>query len=317
MGAIAAWAGVAVAAGSAVYGASQNAEAEDTNNERFQISREDYATRLKESAKIAASMESEYNDLLDERPDLRWSEFVKDKIRAINDPALREFYTNAKEEDFDVLRQFAKGASGDNLDNVTELADELSGGKWQDYMDKRNELVFETNAADRYARAQELAAPVRTGASTVKYDEQGRLIEGQRADKQAFDVATEVNTEIEREQKQDLRAIQSDVLGAAERQTQRATDFMGFFDATGYATAAEADRSSLVHSYQQTDEQRMFDMYKMFAASASGITPANPQYVPAGPGNELISSGVSTASSALSNYGNAERKKAENNPYKS
>ena len=102
MGAIAAWAGVAVAAGSAAYGAKQNADAEDTNEERFQISREDYAKRIQESAKIAASMENEYNDLLDERPDLRWSEFVKDKIRAINDPALREFYTNAKEEDFDV-----------------------------------------------------------------------------------------------------------------------------------------------------------------------------------------------------------------------
>jgi len=316
MGALAAWAGVAIAGGSAIYGASQNAEAEDTNQERFQISREDYAIRLKESAKIAASMENEYNALLDERPDLRWSEFVKDKIKAINDPALREFYTKAKEEDFDVLRQFAKAGSEDNLDNVVSLADELSGGKWKDYMDKRNELVFETNAADRYARAQELAAPVRTGASTVKYDDQGRLIEGQRADKQAFDVATEVNTEIQQEQKQDLRAIQSDVLGAAERQTQRATDFMGFFDATGYATAAEADRSALVHGYQQTDEERMFDMYKMFAGSAAGIQPTNPAYVPAGPGNELISSGVSTASSALSNYGNAERKKKENtNPY--
>lgn len=317
MGAIAAWAGVAVAAGGAAYGAKQNADAADTNEERFNISREDYATRLKESAKIAASMESEYSDLLDERPDLRWSEFVKDKIKAINDPALREFYTNAKEEDFDVLRQLAKGASGDNLDNVTALADEISGGKWKDYMDKRNELVFETNAADRYARAQEIAAPMRTGASTVKYDDQGRLIEGQRADKQAFDVATEVNTEIEREQKQDLRAIQQDTLGAAERQTQRATDFMGFFDATGYATAAEADRSALVHNYQSTDEERMFDMYKMFAGAAAGIAPANPQYVPAGPGNELIASGVSTASSALSNYGNTKRKESgTSNPYK-
>ena len=69
--AAAAWAGVAIAGASAAYGAKQNADAEDTNQERFQISRKDYETRLKESAKIAASMESEYNDLLDERPDLR------------------------------------------------------------------------------------------------------------------------------------------------------------------------------------------------------------------------------------------------------
>jgi hypothetical protein len=307
--------GAAIGLGTAAVGAYQNSKESKANDERFQISREDYETRLKESAKIMAGMESEYNALLEERPDLRWSEFVKDKTRALADPALREFYTQAKEEDFDVMRQLAKAASGDNLDNVISLADELSGGKWKDYVDKRNELVMETNAADRYARSYELAAPVRTGASTVKYDDQGQLIEGQRADKQAFDIATEVDTQIKQEQKQDLRLLQQDTLGAAERQTERARDFMGFFDATGYATAAEADRSALLHDYQQTDEQRQFDLYKMFAGAAAGITPTDPRYVSPTGGNELISSGVKLASNSLSNYGNQTKQPANSNPY--
>jgi len=307
--------GAVIGLGTAVYGASQNAKVEDANQERFEISREDYTSRLQESAKIMAGMESEYNALLEERPDLRWSEFVKDKTRALADPALREFYTNAKEEDFDVMRQLAKAGSSDNLDNVITLADELSGGKWKDYVDKRNELVMETNAADRYARSYELSAPVRTGASTVKYDDQGQLIEGQRADKQAFDIATEVDTQIKQEQKQDLRLLQQDTLGAAERQTQRATDFMGFFDATGYATAAEADRSALLHDYQQTDEQRQFDLYKMFAGAAAGITPTDPRYVSPTGGNELISGGVKLASNSLSNYGNETKQPPNSNPY--
>lgn len=321
MGAIAAWAGVAVAAGSAAYGAKQNSDAAKENEDRFQISRDDYETRLKEAAKWAATLETQYNDVIEDRPGLSWGEFVKDKVKSLNDPALREAYTNAKEEDFDVLRQLAKKASTDNLDSVVELADKFSGGKWREAMDKRNELVLNNNAAERYARAYELAAPIRGGASTVKYDNEGRLIEGQRADKQAFNIATEVQTEVDREQKADIRALQQDYLGAAERQNQKATDFMGFFDATGYATAAEADRTALLHGYQQTDEERAFDMFKMFAGAASGITPTNPQYVNASPGNELISSGVGLASSSLSNYygkGGAGNKNTNTkNPYAS
>ncbi len=307
--------GAVIGAGTAIYGANQNKKIDDANQERFQISREDYAARLKEAAKWTAEIETEYNELLEQRPDLKWSEFVKDKTRAIADPFLREVYTNAKEEDFDVLRQLAKKASTDNLDTVVDLADEISGGKWKDYVDKRNELVMETNAADRYARAYELGAPVRTGASTVKYDDTGNLIEGQRADKQAFDIATEVTTEVEREQKQDLRNIQQDYLGAAERQSEKAKDFMGFFDATGYATAAEADRSALLNDYQKSDEAKAFEMYKMFAASAAGITPADPRYQSPTGGNELISGGVKLASSSLSNYGNQTKQPANTNPY--
>jgi len=303
----AAWASVAISAASAAYGAKQNSDAKKANSQMANESKEDYAARLRAAGVMAAEFEKQYNELTESRPGLSWESFVRDKIKAINDPFLRQFYTTAKQEDFDRLREFAKAATNDNVSNLEAVADRLSGGKWKETIDKRNELVFNTNAAGRMARSYELAAPVRTAASTVRYDDKGQLIEGQRADKQAFQIATEVQTEIEREQKQDLRHLETDRLSAAQSQVEKARGFMEFFDATGYATAVEADRSKLVHDYQIADEDRAFEIYKMFAAGASDITPTQPTYQNPGAGNALITSGVSGVTSGLSAYSDKQK----------
>lgn len=315
MGAL--WAGVAVAAGSAVIGAKQNADAADANSDAQALSRKDYAARLQAAARIAKEMSAEYDSIVGERPDLSWESFVKDKMKALNDPFLREAYTNAKSEDFNKMREFAKQATADNVDNLQSVADKLSNGKWKEIIDKRDNLVLNTDAASRLARTYELAAPLRTGASTVKYDNKGQLIEGQRADKQAFTVAQEVQTQIEQEQKSDLRMLENDRLNAAASQTAKANQFMQFFDATGYATAAEADRTNLVHGYQAVDEQRQFELYKLFAGAASGIAPVQPTYQNTGAGNELISAGVKLGAESLSNYYGSKKTpvNASNNTY--
>ena len=300
----AAWIGLAVAAGSAYSGYSQNKKAEEANEQAQTLSRQDYAARLQEAGRIAKELNAQYNEIVGERPNLSWESFIGDKIKAINDPFLREFYTNAKKEDFERMREFAKAATTDNVDNLQEAADKLSNGKWKEIIDKRDNLVLNTDAASRMARTYELAAPVRTGASTVKYDSKGQLVEGQRADKQAFSVAQEVQTQIEQEQKQDLRQLENDRLNAAASQTAKASQFMQFFDATGYATAAESDRTNLVNGYQAVDESRAFDIYKMFAGASSGIAPVQPTYQSSGAGNELISAGVKLGSQYISNnYG--------------
>lgn len=306
MGAIAAWATVAIAAGSAYAGSQQNKKEAEQNARLEEEAKTDYAARLKLAGNTAKEMEREYNEIVKDRPNLSWESFIGDKIKAINDPYLRQFYSQAKAQDFEALRSFAKVASQDNVANLQKAADDLSGGRWKEITDKRNELVMQTDAGARMARAYELAAPVRTGASTVRYDDQGRLIEGQRADKQAFSVAQEVQTATEQEQKADLRQLETDRLSAAQSQTQKADQFMQFFDPTGYATAAEADRTALVNNYQKTDEERQFEMYKLWAQASSGIQPVQPNYT-TGAGNELIAAGVKTGSDALSAYSSYKR----------
>lgn len=313
MGAL--WAGVAVAAGSAIMGAKQNADAADENERRAGESKKDYANRLKAAAEVAKKMSKEYDEIVENRPGLSWESFVRDKMRSLNDPFLRDAYTNAKKQDFENMRAFADAATSDNVENLQEVADRLSGGRWKDIIDQRDKLVLETDAAERYARTYELAAPVRTGASTVKYDNKGNLIEGQRSDKQAFQIANEVQTDVEREQKSDLRQLETDRLSAAESQVEKARSYLGFFDATGYATAAEADRSNLVHGRQQTDEERQFELFKLFAGAAAGITATQPSYVNPGVGNELISSGMQLASSSISAYNNKPKGQGSGGTY--
>lgn len=296
-----------MAAGTVAYGAYSNKKAADTNASREAQSRADYADRLKAAAVWAKQLGEQYNEIVGERPDISWESFVQNHIRAIDDPILRQAYTEAKAKDYEMLRTFASQASDDNVDNLERILDDISGGQWAALRDKRNELVMETDAQARMARAFELSAPVRSGASTVRYDSQGRLVEGQRADKQAFTVAQEVQTAVEQEQKQDIRQLQSDYTQVALSQQQRATDFMGFFDATGQAISMETNRSALEHGYQAMDEQRAFDMFKMFAGASAGTAPVQPLYQDTGVGNQLISSGLSGFSSSVSAYGNQKK----------
>jgi hypothetical protein len=305
----AAWAGVAIAAGSAAYGASQNAKAAKKNDLALADSKEGYEQRLKMAAEQAKIFSKQYDEALKTRPDLGWTEFIKSKIAAIDDPYLRQVYSQAKEEDFQKMQEFANRATDSNISNLINVAEDLSGGRFQEMTKKRDELVMNTDAAGRMARTYELAAPLRTGASTVRYDEKGNPIAGQRADAQVFNIAQEVQTGIEREQKQDLRQLETDRLGAAQSQVEKARDFMPFFDATGTALALENDRFKTQNAFQALDEQRAFDMYKSFAQGAAGITPQTPAYVPGNPGDELIKSGISLgASSASKIYDNYQKK---------
>lgn len=303
MGALAVAAiGLAAAGTTAYMGNKQNKDAIAANEQAKGESEEDYNTRIKAAAKAAKELNSQYNKVVKNRPNLTWPEFVKSKLSAIDDPFARQVYTTAKAEDFERLRQFAQQATDDNVDNLLATADKISGGSFMEFVNKRNDLIRNTDAAGRYARAYELAAPVRTNASTVKYDNQGRLIEGQRADKLAFGIANEVQTQVEQEQKADLRQAEMDRLPAALSQQEKAKSFTQFFDPTGFANQAEQERMLTGVNYQQMDEQRSFDLYKMFAGAAAGITPVQPQYQDPNAGNAMIASGIKSGTTALTDY---------------
>lgn len=318
MGAIAAWGSLALGAGSLGLGLSQNSQTNNANQEAYRASQDDYAARLKAAGEMASQLNAQYNEIVANRPDLTWESFVKDKIKAINDPFLREFYTKAKKEDFAAMKEFADAATNQNSDNLLGVADKISGGRFKEFIRQRDDLVLKTDAASRMARAQELSAPMRTNADTVRYGSQGRLVEGQRADKQVFDVAQEVITETEREKKADLRQLEVDRLSAAQSSVQKASDFMGFFDATGYATAIEQDRSDKLFGFQALDEERSFRLYEMLAGASAGLTPSQPTYAQPGAGNSLIASGIQAGTSALSSFASNRRQNALKpsvNPY--
>lgn len=309
MGAIAAWAGVAIAAGSAAYGASENAEAEDANSAMRQESKDDYEFRLKQTGEWAKKLQDQYNKIVKDRPNLDWATYVKEQIRNINDPAVRNFYVNAKQEDFDNLQRFAQSATKGNTQSLIDTAEEISGGRWRDSMNRRAELINSTTAADRYARANELVAPTIMDPSTVRYDEQGRLIEGQRADKQRFNIALEQQVAAEQEQKADLRSYTSDIMSAAQSQQQKATDFLQFFDPTGFGAAFASQQAADSKGYQNLDETRAWSIYDRFASAAAGIQPTQPTYQDPNPGNAMIADAIKSGSSSIMDYYKAQQNK--------
>ena len=308
-------AGIIVAGGTVAAGSMANNAAEDQNNAMRDASKSDYNQRIAAAQAGLKKINDEFNDILEKRPNTSWTSFIKKKMAAVNDPAVRDFYVNAKEEDFARLQEFANRASKGNVNNLLDAADEISGGRWREFVGKRNDLIANTDAASRYQRAYELAAPVRGDASTVRYDDQGRLIEGQRADKQAFNIATEVQTGIEQEQKQDLRAAENDRLNAAASQVQKAGEFTAFFDPTGYANRLSEEQTALEQGWQAADEARSFDLYKMFAGAAAGITAVQPNYVNPNPGDALIAQGVKSGTDSLMTYYKDKNSKPASNPY--
>jgi hypothetical protein len=297
-------AGLIVAGGTAAAGAYQNKKNREANAQARGESMEDYQARLDQAADSARILEKEYNELIKSRPNVSWESFVRNKIKAIDDPELRRFYDEAKEEDFNRMREFAKIASSDNTDNLMEAADRLSGGDgaFAAAIKRRNDLVLNTDAAGRFARSYELAAPIRTGATTTKYDSQGNLVEGQRSDKQAFSIANEVQTAVEQEQKSDLASLERDRISAAASQVEKARGFLSFYDPTGFASNIDDTRMAAEMDYQSADEQRAFQMYSMFANAASGISPTTPTYADPNAGNELIAAGIKSGSDAIGSY---------------
>lgn len=307
MGAI--WGAVAAAAISAGVGVYQNSRAESANEEATQQSRADYEARVKAAGKAAAEMLKQYNEVVEQRPGTDWNTFARNYIRALDDPSLREAYANAKDEDFAKMREFAEAASEDNVDTLLETFDRLNGGRGQEVLDERTRMVLDIDASDRYARAYELAAPIRTNPSTVRYDTTGRLVEGQRADKQAFDIAQEVITETDRERLANITQLENDRLRASESQQEKALDFLSFYDSTGFATALEDQRSSREFALQAIDEQRAWDLFSSFAQGATGMQPVQPNLQSTTAGNELISQGVRLAAGAYSDYQKGQSKK--------
>lgn len=294
--------GVAAAGATAYVGSQSNKTAEEQNEAMRSDSKEDYTKRLSVAQQNLKKINQEFNKVLKERPNTSWESFIKSKLKSVNDPAVRDLYVNGKAEDFAKIQEFAQRASEGNVDNFIQAADEISGGRWNEFINKRNDLVATTDAASRYQRAYELSAPIRGDASTVRYDNQGRLIEGQRADKQAFNIATEVQTGIEQEQKNDLRLLENDRASAAASQLEKASQFTSFFDATGYASKLADEQMAQKQAWQAVDESRHFDLYKMFAGSAAGITAVQPNYVDPNQGNAMIAQGIKMGTDSVSSY---------------
>ena len=184
---------LASAAVSAYQGYSANAEAKRANAASEAASKKDYEDRLRRASEGANILIEQYNAVREERPSTSWNDFVLGFVNSIDDPSLRRAYTEAKRTDFQVLTEFATVGTETNSENVLAAFDKFTGGRGQEILDTRVDLVLQDTAVDQFKRANELRSAVVNNAGSVKFDDKGNLIEGQRSDKQTFQIAQEVD----------------------------------------------------------------------------------------------------------------------------
>ena len=307
-----AWIYAVVEIGVALYGAYQTSQTNKGNQQAYGDSRADYEARIAAAQKGLAQVEDQYNKVREQRPDISWEGYVDSLVKSIDDPKLRAAYDSAKQKDFGVLRTLAKTASEDNSANFRIALNSASNGKAAEIIDQRNDLTLNNDTKQRFARAMELRAP-EIGAGTVKYDEKGQLIEGQRADKQVFSTAYEVQDAVNKERLNNLAQLERDRSSVAASQQEKARSFMPFYDATGLSVNAFADNRKELIDFQKMDEMQAFDLYKTFAAAASGIQPSQPGYQSSAASQALTGQAVTAAGSALASYYKANQTSGSGN----
>lgn len=294
------WAYVAVGVASIAVGAISSANANKANKAGQQASMDDYNKRIAEAQKGFAIMEQNYNAAKAERPDLTWEAYSAGLVKSLNDPALTKAYADSKAEDFKRLEVLAKRATTDNATTFKETFDSVSNGKGAEIINQRNDLVLNDDVEARVKRAYELRAP-QIGAGTVRYDSKGKLIEGQRADKQVFSTAYEETVAANRERLANLSALERDRSSTAASQQQRASDFMSFYDATGLkATAFDKNRTEQI-DFAKLDQMQAFQLMNTFAQASLGITATQPQYQDPSKGYAIAASGLTSIAAGYAN----------------
>lgn len=181
--------------------------------------------------------------------------------------------------------------------------------------DTASDIALTSNPEAAYQRALELYSS-NIPAGTVRTDAQGRLVESQGAAKKLFNIAFETQEQQRDIQFRRSRDLANDFAAIADRNTERAKDFLSFAGlepvARGFALSALENRVA----YQKADEAMQFGLIQQYAASASGGAAATPAYQDGSAYAKLMSQGIDTAikgvAQANSNNNNASLKTGNN-----
>lgn len=308
------WVATAVGVATTAYGAASSARTNKQNKRAAAQSKADEESRRERAVAELTKAQDSYNKLREERPGLTFDDWKNEYVKAISDPALRENFRKVREEDFVAATDFAKRASTGNVETFLQARDLVSQGAAPELTSRLNELALTADSPEAMKRAMEL----RSGyipSGTVKYDQQGRLVEGQRADKQVFTTAYEADVAARDRQFRMSRDLLSDYTSIADRQSEKARDFLQF--ASIEPTARDLSTSALrtAIGFQEADERNQFDLIRQYAAAAAGVQPVQPTYQPTTQSDALMAQGISTAVKGMASYyGNRTKTPTYNGP---
>lgn len=285
----------------AAYGGISSARTNKANKQAAAQAKADEKERRERALAEMSKAQEAYNALREERPGVTFEQWKREYVGAISDPVLREEFSKAKEDDFLSAVDFASRASQTNLESFADLRNALSQGAAPELTSRLNELALQADTPAAMQRAMEIRGGY-IPSGTVQYDAQGRLVEGQRADKQVFTAAYEADLAARDRQFRMSRDLLGDYTSVAERQQEKARDFLQFASLEPTARALTSSAMETAIGFQRQDEQNQFDLIKQYAAAASGVQPVQPTYQPTAQSDALMGAGISTAIKGLASY---------------
>jgi len=295
------WAAVAVGAGTAALGAASSAKTNKQNKQAAAQATADEKQRRERATKELTKAYAAFNSLREERPGVTFDQWKNEYVKAITDPVMRENFRKVKEEDFTAAAGFAAEATSGNVTNFLAARDIISQGAAPQLTETLNDIALTSDSDSAMQRAME----VRSGyipSGTVQYDSQGRLVEGQRADKQVFTTAYEVDAANRDRQFRMSRDLLADYTTTADRQTEKARDFLQFAGIEPVAREFAGKALATAIGFQQQDEQNQFDLIKMYAGAAAGVQPTQPTFRSSAASDALMGEGISAAIKGIAQY---------------
>lgn len=147
-------------------------------------------------------------------------------------------------------------------------------------------------------------------AGTVKLNREGRLVEGQRADRQVFQTAFEIS-EAQRDKRFDrLSSVLASDRAVADRQQEKAKDFLDKTDFTSLARDFTAASRSAQTLFQQLDETRQFNLIRDFTNAAFTNQTAQPTFQNTDTADTLTASGINLGLRGLAQLTAKEKPKS-------
>lgn len=257
------WIGLGIAAGSAVYGGVQSNKANKANKANQEAFNKATIKNEKEARKLFDGFISDYNNSKERLEGLSLQEYIGNMVEALGDPELQKQYRAAKNADWEQAQRFADEATDQNISAFNRIVDNVSGGDYQQFIKRRNEIVMGESIDSLYKEARRLTAPKQMAGSVRRNPETGEAIGGQRADKFEFDVSTTAIKEANDRQFAKLNTTIESDRTTAERQKERAIQFLPMLDYSGFTS------SQVVQPYQAAKISTQLAMLQADATLAS------------------------------------------------
>ena len=269
---------LAIGAASAGYGAYQTRKGQKAGAKNTREYYDAIIKNEKEARELFDMFIKNYNESAEKLEEgMTIEQYAENMIKTLGNPELERLYRESRMGDWDQAQQIADMANKQNLSAFDMAVEVVSGGDYKKHLETRNKAAVSEKAEDLYKESARLRAP-KTVAGSVTRGNVGQLaVEGQRADKQDFIASLSSVRDFNKTTFERTRTIVEDDRVAAQRQQQRASEFLPLLDYSQFAA------QNVVQPFNQDSlraQLAKLQMEAQLASNAMGAAFGAPQPPP-------------------------------------